>query len=112
MILGSRRFCTGDSQSGLSHSAVASDRVQLEPITTARQVRLTDAAASPPDDIPDGDDLEKAIDHERKRLRKLQAALYADARYALLVVLQGRDASGKDGTIKKVFRSVNPMGCD
>jgi PPK2 family polyphosphate:nucleotide phosphotransferase len=28
------------------------------------------------------------------------------------VVLQGRDASGKDGTVKKVFRSVNPMGCE
>jgi PPK2 family polyphosphate:nucleotide phosphotransferase len=27
-------------------------------------------------------------------------------------VLQGRDASGKDGTVKKVFRSVNPMGCE
>ncbi|HEX9129833.1 MAG TPA: PPK2 family polyphosphate kinase, partial [Gemmatimonadaceae bacterium] len=39
-------------------------------------------------------------------------ALYADGRYALLVVLQGRDASGKDGTVKKVFRSVNPMGCE
>jgi PPK2 family polyphosphate:nucleotide phosphotransferase len=28
------------------------------------------------------------------------------------VVLQGRDASGKDGTVKHVFRSVNPMGCE
>ncbi|MFL5489027.1 MAG: PPK2 family polyphosphate kinase [Gemmatimonadaceae bacterium] len=91
---------------------MASDRAQLQPITSARQVRLTDAAAEAPDDIPDRDDLEKAIDHERKRLRKLQAALYADGRYALLVVLQGRDASGKDGTVRKVFRSVNPMGCE
>jgi PPK2 family polyphosphate:nucleotide phosphotransferase len=37
--------------------------------------------------------------------------LYADARYALLIVLQGRDASGKDGTIRKVFTAVNPQGC-
>ena len=36
---------------------------------------------------------------------------YADARYALLIVLQGRDASGKDGTIRKVFSAVNPQGC-
>lgn len=89
-----------------------SDRVKLEPITNARQVRLTDAAAEAPADIPEADDLEKAVDHERKRLKKLQARLYADGRYALLVVLQGRDASGKDGAIRKVFRSVNPMGCD
>jgi PPK2 family polyphosphate:nucleotide phosphotransferase len=38
--------------------------------------------------------------------------LYADARYALLVVLQGRDASGKDGTISHVFSAVNPQGCN
>jgi PPK2 family polyphosphate:nucleotide phosphotransferase len=37
--------------------------------------------------------------------------LYADARHAVLIVLQGRDASGKDGTIRKVFTAVNPQGC-
>ena len=37
--------------------------------------------------------------------------LYADGRYALLIVLQGRDASGKDGTIRRVFSAVNPQGC-
>ncbi len=37
--------------------------------------------------------------------------LYADGRYALLIVLQGRDASGKDGTIRKVFSPVDPQGC-
>ena len=51
---------------------------------------------------------------ERKRLRRelsgLQDRLYADGRHALLVVLQGMDASGKDGTIRHVFRGVNPQG--
>jgi PPK2 family polyphosphate:nucleotide phosphotransferase len=37
--------------------------------------------------------------------------LFADRRYALLIVLQGRDASGKDGTIKNVFDGCNPQGC-
>ena len=86
--------------------------VKLKPITTARQIRLDDADAAAPEDLPRGDDLDKALKHERKRLEKLQSALYADGRYALLVVLQGRDASGKDGTVRKVFRSVNPMGCE
>jgi len=85
---------------------------KLKPITDARQIRLDDAAAAAPDDLPHGDDLDRALKHERKRLEKLQSALYADGRYALLVVLQGRDASGKDGTVRKVFRSVNPMGCE
>src|SRR3954466_8062437 len=84
----------------------------LKPITSAREIRLGDADAGRPDAVPRGDELSEAIRHERKRLKKLQSVLYADGRYAVLVVLQGRDASGKDGTVRKVFRSVNPMGCE
>ena len=39
-----------------------------------------------------------------------QLKLYAENKRSLLVVLQGLDASGKDGAIKKVFARVNPMG--
>jgi PPK2 family polyphosphate:nucleotide phosphotransferase len=91
---------------------VPSSPEKLKPITTARQIRLDDADAAAPEDLPRGADLDNAAKQERKRLEKLQSALYADGRYALLVVLQGRDASGKDGTVRKVFRSVNPMGCE
>jgi PPK2 family polyphosphate:nucleotide phosphotransferase len=45
-------------------------------------------------------------------LSVLQNHLYAEARQSLLVVLQGMDASGKDGTIRRVFTGVNPQGCD
>ena len=65
-----------------------------------------------PLDCRRGKALKEAAKDQDKRLRKLQPKFYADARYAVLVVLQGRDASGKDGTVKKVFRSVNPMGCE
>jgi PPK2 family polyphosphate:nucleotide phosphotransferase len=44
------------------------------------------------------------------RLAELQELLYAGARHKVLVVLQGMDTSGKDGTIKHVFRTVNPSG--
>jgi PPK2 family polyphosphate:nucleotide phosphotransferase len=47
-----------------------------------------------------------------KRLRELQPILYAEAKYSLLIILQGMDASGKDGAVKAVFSGVNPMGCD
>jgi len=40
----------------------------------------------------------------------LQDRLWAEARRSLLVVLQGLDASGKDGTVKHVFQGVNPQG--
>jgi PPK2 family polyphosphate:nucleotide phosphotransferase len=67
--------------------------------------------AVPPSDLPRGDALEAAMDQLSDRLRKLQLALGAENRRALLVVLQGRDASGKDGTIRRVFSGVNPMYC-
>ncbi|MEY2566524.1 MAG: hypothetical protein QOE35_1053 [Actinomycetota bacterium] len=47
----------------------------------------------------------------RHRLADLQGRLYAESGQALLVVLQALDAGGKDGTIKHVFKGVNPQGC-
>src|SRR5437879_5326793 len=45
-----------------------------------------------------------------QRLSVLQYLLYAEARRALLVVLQGIDAGGKDGTIRHVMSGLNPQG--
>lgn len=44
------------------------------------------------------------------RLQELQNLLYAEARHAVLVILQGLDASGKDGAIRKVLGQMNPQG--
>jgi len=44
------------------------------------------------------------------RLETLQEALWAEHRHKVLVVLQGMDTSGKDGTIRHVFEGVNPLG--
>jgi PPK2 family polyphosphate:nucleotide phosphotransferase len=51
---------------------------------------------------------EKTIEH----LDRLQYLFYADNRHALLIVLQGMDAAGKDGTIRHVMSGVNPEGCN
>lgn len=53
---------------------------------------------------------EKALLDLNKRLETLQEALWAEHRHKVLVVLQGMDTSGKDGTIRKVFEGVNPLG--
>lgn len=45
------------------------------------------------------------------RLEELHDRLWAEATRAVLLVLQGVDASGKDGTIKHVLQGVNPQGC-
>ncbi len=55
---------------------------------------------------------DKAHQKTLDRLRELQHLLYADKRYSLLIVLQGLDAAGKDGTIRHVMSGVNPQGCD
>ncbi len=50
----------------------------------------------------------------QKNLEELATAqdlLYADDRYAVLMILQAMDAAGKDGTIKHVMSGVNPQGC-
>ena len=46
-----------------------------------------------------------------ERLSVLHNRLWAEARRSLLLVLQGLDASGKDGTIRHVLTGVNPQGC-
>jgi len=45
-----------------------------------------------------------------QELDELQNLLYAESKHALLVVIQGMDASGKDGVIRNVFGSLNPQG--
>jgi polyphosphate kinase 2 (PPK2 family) len=44
-------------------------------------------------------------------LGELQKILYAQGRHKILIILQGMDASGKDGTISTVFKGINPLGC-
>ena len=45
-------------------------------------------------------------------LSSLQRLLYASSRYALLLIVQGMDAAGKDGAIRHVMSGVNPQGCE
>lgn len=47
-----------------------------------------------------------------KQLLKLQELLYAENQHALLIILQGMDTCGKDGTIRRVMSGINVQGCD
>jgi PPK2 family polyphosphate:nucleotide phosphotransferase len=51
------------------------------------------------------------LEAQRRRIRELQARLYAEGRQSLLVVLQAMDTGGKDGAVRAVFEGVNPQGC-
>lgn len=56
------------------------------------------------------DEVKKELDDILEELDELQNMLYAEGKHSVLVILQGMDASGKDGLIKKVFGSLNPHG--
>ncbi len=60
----------------------------------------------------DKDDLQPMLAERIKRLEGLQQRLYADGRWAVLLVFQGMDAAGKDSVIKHVMSGVNPQGCE
>jgi PPK2 family polyphosphate:nucleotide phosphotransferase len=57
------------------------------------------------------DDAAEATAEQLARLADLQDRLWAEAKRSVLVVLQGIDAAGKDGTINKVMEAFNPQGC-
>ncbi len=67
-----------------------------------------DAAATGELTKDEGGELLRKLDHE---LAELQDLLYAAGQQSLLLILQGLDTSGKDGTIKRVLKEVNPAGC-
>jgi len=82
----------------------------LKPVTPETALELSDDDASPPKELSKGDELQEQLDEVLERLGELQPVFYADGRHALLIVLQGRDASGKDGVVRTVIGACNPAG--
>ena len=74
-------------------------RVRLAKIDAAATFGFDKASAAPV--------LERQLD----RMSVLQDRFWAEAKQSVLVVLQGIDAAGKDGTINKVMEAFNPLGC-
>ena len=69
-------------------------KLQLKPVRSAKDIRLDDADARVRGRHTEAA-LERAAAKQVERISELQRVLYADGRHALLIVLQGRDASGK-----------------
>lgn len=80
-------------------------------VPTGSRIKLAEISTKAADHYePDRDTAEKEFGKLRKELAELQFKLYAEGKQKLLVVLQALDAGGKDSTIRKVFRGVNPQG--
>lgn len=75
-------------------------KVKLSKCTTDTSAGLAQEAAA------------LALMGHRTQLEKLQEVLYAGQERSVLIVLQGMDTAGKDGTISHIFSGINPQGCD
>ncbi len=84
--------------------------MRLEPLAPGSTLDLGHEAAGAPAGAPGKDAAVAETERLARRIDELQDALYAEGRRALLVVLQGRDTAGKDGTIRKVFGPLSPLG--
>ena len=55
---------------------------------------------------------QKLLEEHVEKLSSLQRLHYASSHYALLLIFQGMDSGGKDGTIRHIMSGVNPQGCE
>lgn len=81
-------------------------------IAKGDKFRLKDHDPGETGEVKNEEQSQKIIDNRKGLINDLQEKLYAQDRWALLVVLQGMDAAGKDGVIKHVMSGINPQGCD
>ena len=83
-------------------------------ITKGRKFRLADI--DPADTLTltseDKPQAKQALKEGNEALAELQEMLYAQDRWAVLLIFQGMDAAGKDSAIKHVMSGVNPQGCE
>lgn len=73
------------------------------------KLKLSEISTRAPKDL-DKDKTKKKTQEILDQLDDLQNLLYAESKHSLLVVIQGMDASGKDGVIRNVFGKLNPQG--
>lgn len=91
---------------------ISADMIKRFRVTKPKHFKLADYST----DDTCGLDIEKKEAKELlasgiKLLSELQERLYAQDRWALLVIVQAMDAAGKDGAIKHVMSGINPQGC-
>jgi PPK2 family polyphosphate:nucleotide phosphotransferase len=72
-------------------------------------IKLTNVATAPPETYTKAYCKEALIGFQKK-LFALQNMFYADGRFGLLIIMQGIDTAGKDGTVRHVMSCMNPLG--
>ncbi len=80
-------------------------------VDNGSKFRLTDFDPADSSGLKSKKQAEKELARGIERLSELQDRLYAQDRWAILLIFQAMDAAGKDGAIKHVMSGVNPQGC-
>jgi len=80
-------------------------------VTDGEKFRLNDFDPGDTKHIKSKDDAQELLKRGSATLAELQDKLYAQDRWALLLIFQAMDAAGKDGIVKHVMSGINPQGC-
>jgi PPK2 family polyphosphate:nucleotide phosphotransferase len=89
----------------------ASKLSDLYRVNHGKKFRLKDFDAASTAHVHSKEHAQELLDRGIAEMRNLHDKLYAQDRWAVLIILQGMDAAGKDGLIKHVMSGVNPQGC-
>jgi PPK2 family polyphosphate:nucleotide phosphotransferase len=79
-------------------------------VKSENDFRLSELETSSTFKKPEEKELKKMLLDDTEKIAALQYKLYAENRQSLLIILQGMDSSGKDGSIKHIMSGVNPQG--
>jgi PPK2 family polyphosphate:nucleotide phosphotransferase len=80
-------------------------------ISKGKKFRLKDYDPADTGGLKDKQEAKKLLENGVELLSEYQEKLYAQDRWALLVIFQAMDAAGKDGVVKHVMSGINPQGC-
>jgi PPK2 family polyphosphate:nucleotide phosphotransferase len=89
----------------------ASKLSDLYRVSHGKKFRLKDFDPASTAHVHSKEHAQELLDRGIAEMRDLHDKLYAQDRWAVLIILQGMDAAGKDGLIKHVMSGVNPQGC-
>jgi PPK2 family polyphosphate:nucleotide phosphotransferase len=92
----------------MSKASDLRDKLRVHPGTRLRLADIDPAATHGWSKVAG----ERATEELLERMADAQDRLWAEAKHGVLIVLQGIDASGKDGTIRRVMTAFNPQGCN
>src|SRR5208283_648331 len=101
----------GDRQVKKSGYEMKIDKLAKTYRVDSKHFRLKDFDSADTGHLRSKENAEQALQQGIARMAELQDMLYAQDRWALLLIFQAMDAAGKDGIIKHVMSGVNPQGC-